>query len=289
MLTVGLLTCTDYPNLSPSDSELVKPLNNLGIEAVPVPWDSPEEEWKEQDTLVIRSTWNYHKKLAEFLNWVEEVEDMGIHLYNPINVVLWNYDKRYLHELQKEGVKIVPTAYVAKGQEKDVSEMMESEGWSDVVVKPSVGASAHGIKHISDSSVAQAVLADITRNTGALIQPVIPSIHEGEWSILFFNGKFSHSVLKKPGSGTIFVNSMYKGTWSHVIPEQQVIDDAAKALQAARKLSRSEDILYARVDGVITDDRFTLMEIELIEPGVYLLPETAPNFAKAISSVISKK
>lgn len=288
MEKVGLLTCTDYPNLSSSDAELVKPLADLGIQGVGVQWDSSDEEWRNYDALVLRSTWNYHKKLDQFMKWVQDVEEAGVKLFNPVKAIRWNYDKKYLHELRDNGIKIIPTEYVAKGETRDISEILTENKWSEVVVKPSVGASAHGIKHLLDPAEAQQTLDETTQRTGALVQPVMKSIFDGEWSLIYFNGEFSHAALKKPGSGTIFVNSMYKGKWAHATPDEELANKGKKILSIASKLAGVDKLLYARVDGLIEDDEYRLMELELIEPGVYLHTGVAPNFAKAIKESLGK-
>jgi len=285
-MKIGLLTCVDFPNLSASDSHLINPLKDVGIEGVPIPWDSPKAEWRDYETLVIRSTWNYQHKLDEFLKWIQEVDREGINLHNPCAAIKWTYDKKYLHELKDSGVNLIPTEYVAQGSETFVSEIMEKNKWSDIVVKPSVGASAHGIKHLSDPVEAQFILDDILKNTGALIQPVMKSIYNGEWSLIFFNGVFSHSVLKMPGSGTIFVNAKYSGDWRHASANSKIVQTGEQIVDITKNLAGVDNLLYSRVDGLMENGKFTLMEIELIEPGVYLNPEVAPNFARAIREIM---
>lgn len=287
MKKVGLLTYNHSPNLSKVDSFLVQPLHEIGIEGVPVPWDSPEEEWREYETLVIRSTWNYHKNIEKYLDWVQEVEEMGIRLHNPYKAIKWNYDKKYLHGLRDHGVNIIPTEYVFLGQSRFVSEIMQENNWNDVVVKPSVGASAYGIKHLSDVVEAQKTLDEILVNTGALVQPVMKSIYQGEWSLIYFNGKFSHSALKTPGPESIFVNSMYYGNWKHATPNIKLIKTGEEIYTLSKELAGVDELLYARVDGVVENGTFNLMEIELIEPGLYLNTDGAQNFAAAINEILS--
>lgn len=286
---IALVTDSIAPALSVSDQTLVEPLRMRGIQVAAVPWEEAGVDWRAFDLVVLRSCWNYHHDLPAFQSWLDHLEAHGVRLLNPLSVVRWNLDKRYLRDLADAGIAIVPTIWLEPGQPTQLAEVLEAQGWEHAVVKPRVSASARGIWQTDRSSAAQQqpALDRLLETTGALIQPLMPQIADGEWSLVFFGGIYSHAALKVPGSGSIFVQQRHGGTTSLRQPHAQLIAQAANIVQAATLRARLEDrqLLYARVDGLDLDGQLILMELELIEPGLFLdlaAPEAPTRFAEAI-------
>lgn len=285
---VALVTDTRTLTLSPSDTMLLEPLKQRGIHVSIVPWEAPDADWRAFDLVILRSCWNYYHHLAAFRSWLDRLEADGVRLYNPASVVRWNLDKRYLRELAEDGVSIVPTVWADSSETRTLAEIIAQQGWQQVVVKPSISASAYGIfqSNPHDAPTHQADFARMVQATGALVQPQIPQIAQGEWSFIFLNGRYSHTARKLPGGGTIFVQKGYGGV---VVPgeaEPHLFAQGEVALQAAlaRVQPAGEQVLYARVDGLDVDGEFLLMEIELIEPGLFfdVVPGSAERFADAV-------
>ena len=111
MCKIGLATCSKLPQLTDDDQLLLNPLAHAGVSAEPVVWDDMDVNWQGFSCVVIRSCWDYHKRVDEFLDWVDLLEKQDIHLLNPPEVIRWNCNKHYLIDLEAKGVSIVPTIF----------------------------------------------------------------------------------------------------------------------------------------------------------------------------------
>src|SRR5215831_12633845 len=137
---VGFVTSEELRTLTPDDRSVVPVLAARRVEVVPVVWTEPVPG--RLDALVLRSTWDYHLKLAEFLAWVDAVEAARIPLFNRPSTVRWNVEKSYLREIEERGVPIVPTRHVSRGSRIDLAALLREAGWTEAVVKPSVSGGA---------------------------------------------------------------------------------------------------------------------------------------------------
>jgi glutathione synthase/RimK-type ligase-like ATP-grasp enzyme len=272
---VALVTYSGLPELSEDDRLLIPALRQFGVNAVPVAWDA-DVEWERFDHAVIRSCWDYHLRAAEFLGWIDETERSGISLHNSAGLVRWNADKRYLRQLQDAGVRIAPTVWVDDSEEADVHAVLKSERWESAVVKPTVSASAHRLKRVFIGEPAVSVSGP------TLVQQFVPEvISPGEWSLVFFRGEYSHAVVKTPTPGDFRVQWQFGGTAKVAEPSRRLIDAAYRIFDALPELP-----LYARIDGTEDEDGFVLMEVELIEPVLFLgLGGAASRFAGAIANL----
>jgi len=293
MKEVALVTYQDYPTLSASDQLLIEPLTEYGIQPVALCWDNPDVDWQQFDAVILRSCWDYPQRAAEFRQWIMRLLEMNVPLYNSPRTVLWNMQKHYLHELEQHGTRIIPTVWMTSSSSPTLRELLETHGWEQAVLKPTIGASGKGVQIVTRENVDQDQLRLDTLLTmgDAMLQPLVEEIRDGELSLVFFRGDFSYAIRKMPGSGLIFVNSAYGGSRVAVDVPSQVVQTAQLILETAMRLTGSPPPLYARVDGVIVDGEFVLMELELIEPG--LLMDIAPShaashFARVIAEVIGK-
>ncbi|MBV9435106.1 MAG: hypothetical protein JOZ44_03585 [Acidobacteria bacterium] len=111
-----------------------------------------------------------------------------------------------------------------------------------------------------------------------LIQQFVPEVRTaGEWSMIFIGGQFSHAVRKYPKQGDFRVQAEFGGR------EEPATAGSALVAAAAKILDQAEHTLYARVDGVEQHGQFLLMELELIEPVLFLaLGDAAIRLARAI-------
>jgi glutathione synthase/RimK-type ligase-like ATP-grasp enzyme len=283
MKEVAFATCAAYPALVEDDRLVLEPLRARGIEVTPVVWDAPGRYPRERP-VVIRSCWDYHRKPAEFVQWARGLSGDGVALWNPAPVVDWTHDKSYLRDLEAKGVRIPQTAWVKPGAEVDLATVLADRGWPKAVVKPPVSASAWRtfVTEPHTASDHEPAWRELLLDSGAMVQEFVSEVQTaGEWSLLFFGGEFSHAVLKRPRDGDFRVQSELGGT---AVPA----DPPAPLLDAARRLLSliDEPLLFARVDGVEVDETFTLMELELIEPVLFLGadPAAPARFADAIAS-----
>lgn len=239
MPKIALVTCAELPRLSDDDRLLLEHLPA----AEPVVWGRSLARY---DAAVLRSTWDYHRKPEAFAKWVRAQKN----LLNGAKVVLWNMDKSYLKAL---GVPIVPTVWVPRE-------------WKEVVLKPTVSAGAWRTQRLAGG--------------GLMIQPFLPEVQRnGEWSLIYIAGRFSHAVLKRPRRGDFRVQSDFGGSVEAARPSPKTLRAAERALSSV-----PGRWLYARVDGFLIKGRFLLSEIELIEPSLFLKwgKNAARDFARAI-------
>jgi glutathione synthase/RimK-type ligase-like ATP-grasp enzyme len=280
------VTCARLADLVPDDRLLIEPLRTAGIEAIPLRWDATDVDWAELDGAVIRSTWDYQARPVRFQRWIESCDSAGVRLWNPPHVLLWNMHKRYLRELEKRGVPIVPTVWLNRGAEADLGGLMDERGWRRVVVKPAVSAGARRTSVVGRAEVGRAEpeFRSLLARRDLLVQPFLDAISgEGEWSFVFFGRVYSHAVLKRPASGDFRVQERFGGSAAPAEPPARLVE------QASRVLAEIEgDLLYARVDGVREGDRFLLFELEVLEPSLFLDLVTARRLAGEIARRVAR-
>lgn len=268
MTKIGLATCAKVPDLTPDDRLLLDELLRRGVDARPVIWDDPSVPWSTLDGVMIRSCWDYTERPGEFLAWMDSLEAAGVPLWNPAGLVRWNHHKGYLLELERSGVPIVPTVFLDRGSRISLSSLLEERGWPEAVIKPAISASAYRTSRVSLAGAvdAQEALDDLLADGDVLVQRFLPEIASlGEWSFLFFAGTFSHALLKRPGAGDFRVQTELGGSAVRQEPPAGLFEQAQAV---ARRIP--EPWLHARVDGVDLGGTFTLMELELIEPFLFL-------------------
>jgi glutathione synthase/RimK-type ligase-like ATP-grasp enzyme len=203
-------------------------------------------------------------------------------LWNPAATVLANIDKRYLAGFADAGVAIVPIEYVERGRRQSLRTLLERRNWTRAVVKPAVSASAAGTWRTSLATAAadQGRLDQDVMRRSLLVQPFADEIvTSGEWSIVFFDGEYSHAVLKKPAPGDFRVQEELGGHGEPREPSPAIVEQARRVLSQA-----AGPLLYARVDGIERDAGFVLMELEINEPFLYIGSSSgaATRFAEAI-------
>ncbi|WP_437224464.1 ATP-grasp domain-containing protein [Planctomicrobium sp. SH661] len=279
---VAFVTYQDSPDIASDDRLVADVLRNRGVGVVAAAWDDPAVDWSRFSRVVIRSPWNYHFHADRYSAWLRHCDETGVPLWNPPRVVLSNINKTYLLDLAQQGVEIAPLELVPAGSRKRLSSILEERGWDEVVVKPVVSAGAHQTWRTSSAKAKRDELRfqDQCRQEATLVQPFLDEIlSQGEWSFLFFGGEFSHAVIKRPAAGDFRVQHQHGG-------EYELMTPSADLIQQAKAIVSKVDgaLLYARVDGVVRDGRFLLIELEINEPFLFLgASKDAPEkFADAI-------
>jgi glutathione synthase/RimK-type ligase-like ATP-grasp enzyme len=288
MPRIALATSAKYPSLTEDDRLLLNPLHDRGFAAEPVVWNESTFAWQSCDAVVIRSCWDYHLKPEEFLRWIASLETAGVRIFNSGALIRWNTDKTYLRDLESRGIGIVPTLWSEPGAPVDLRAQLHELGWTKAVIKPRVSATAHRTKLVTaeDAASAQELFDQLCNGVGVMVQKFMHSITtEGEWSLMFFGGQFSHAVLKKPHAGDFRVQNDFGGTSRIADPPRCTLEAAARTLRSV------EPSIYARVDGVVEDGQFLLMELELIEPALFLEshPAAPSRFADAIKEALASR
>jgi glutathione synthase/RimK-type ligase-like ATP-grasp enzyme len=287
-VTVAVATCNDFPLLPDGERDILGALRDLGIGAEPAVWDDAAVNWKDFSGVVIRSTWDYHRKSGAFREWVSRLESSGVPLWNPAPIVRANMAKSYLRGLESAGIPVVATSWIARGDGRSLDSILAERGWTRAVVKPVVSASAFRTRRVARGDAgAQAALDEVLAHSDAMIQPYLEEIEaEGEWSFIFLDGAFSHAALKTPASGDFRVQAEHGGSARKQTPPPELLAQA----EAVARLG-AKDALYARIDGVRRGGEFLLIELELIEPYLYLdlEPQAAMRLARAIASRLRLK
>ncbi|RKE22400.1 RimK family alpha-L-glutamate ligase [Streptomyces sp. TLI_171] len=228
----------------------------LGVSAEAVLWDDPAADWAGYDLVLIRSVWDYILQRDAFLAWARRTAALT-RLANPVPVLERNTDKTYLRELAAAGVPVVPTRWVAPGDE------LPALDWPEVVVKPTVSSGARDTVRTADHAEALAHVGALTAaGRTAMVQPYLAMVEdEGETSLLYLGGEFSHAVRRGPMLGGGFAD----------VPREPEADQLALAERVLDAVAERSELLYARVDLVRTPDGApVLIELELTEPRLFL-------------------
>ena len=225
--------------------------------------------------------WGYQRDVAAWYALLDRIESEGLPVVNPVPVLRWNSDKAYLAELGAKGVAVVPTVEVDALDDARLAEAMAELGVDEVVIKPAISGGADGTHRVAPDTPIPADALGQRR----LVQPLMQGIlTEGEFSLFFFAGKFSHAIVKRPASGDFRVQEQFGG-------RETVWDasDAAQRLAAAALAAAPAPPVYARVD-MVGDAAGTLhiMELELIEPSLFLhhAPDKGAAFGLAVYGAI---
>lgn len=269
MPAIALATSEKWAALSPDDLPLVPALARAGIDAEPAIWSDPSVDWDRFAAVVIRSCWDYHLRRDAFLHWIATLQRP---LFNPPRVVAWNSHKSYLLELAARGVRIPRTELIRQP-------LSAIDG--EIIIKPAVSASAHDTHRVSSAAEARTISARLLERGDAIVQEFVGDITTlGEWSMIFLDRQFSHAVKKLPKRGDFRVQQELGGSADLAEAPQHVIEAARSILRLV-----DGDVLYARVDVIDREGGVTLMELELIEPMLFLqLDARAPlRFAEAIA------
>jgi glutathione synthase/RimK-type ligase-like ATP-grasp enzyme len=285
---IGLVTYAKQPVLTDDDRPLIGALAEIGLEAEPVQWDDAGVDWRAYDALVLRSTWDYHLRVSEFEAWLALLDHERVPLWNPTSVVRWNIHKGYLQGLQQAGVLIPATRWLPRGTHVVLSSLLAGAAWTEAIVKPAISASATKTSLVRiDSRVDTENFARLLGEGDVLVQEVVPEVaRDGEWSLMFIGGSYSHAIIKKPRPGDFRVQQELGGTADPAIAPSVVV--AAAERVAGHIPGRW---LYARIDGVVTPRGFMLMEVECIEPLLFFEYATGAyeRFASALQTLIGAR
>lgn len=287
MVDIALLTGRTMPREVPENGLLVAELTRLGVTVEIHPWDEPLD-WSGFGLAVVRTTWDYWARSEEFAAWAERTARLTT-LRNPVEVLLWNSHKGYLVELAAAGVPVVPTRLVPRGaSDAERGRVLLAFGDDEVVLKPAVSAGARGaLRSLAADRASAAHLAELTGVGDALVQPFAESVlARGETSLVFFDGVFSHAVRKIPAAGEYRIHLHHGGSVQHYTPDAAELAVATAALAAAPAATS-----YARVDLVQLPGGPAVMELELIEPELFLptAPAAAGRYARVLADLLDAR
>ena len=301
MAKIGFITTSDLSKYFPSsrspyfthdDQLAVDFLEAKGHNVLPVFWGTEVGD-KSCDLYVVRSPWDYsdsHRNRTQFLQWLKNLSESGQPLLNSFEWIQWNIDKHYLKDLAALGIPVVPTRFVSADEPLNLLDLYCQKG--PVVLKPAISAAAKDTFLVSSRKDAEGLQSGslkrlpfnhIRKDRDYLVQPFISDVRtKGEWSCVFINGQYSHSVLKRPKLGGWLVQDELGGSVHWQEPSSSVLSLAKETVAAldvvAKQLysSNSEAIsrstpLYGRVDLIQSGENLLVSELELIEPELFFL------------------
>ncbi|HEV7232596.1 MAG TPA: hypothetical protein VGN36_00025 [Sphingorhabdus sp.] len=226
--------------------------------------------------------WGYPRDAATWFALLDRMDASALNAANPVTVLRWNSDKAYLADLAEAGIATVPTRMNGALDEAALDAARDAFGCNTLVVKPPISGGADGTFRLAASDAVPASVA----GKRMMIQPFLPAIAaEGEYSLFYFDGSFSHSIIKRPAAGDFRVQDQFGGWEEAIAAPAEAKELAIAALAATSRITASGALAYARVDMVRDDEgEFRLMELELIEPSLFLRfsNDEGEAFARAI-------
>lgn len=284
MKRVLLATGAKWRDLHPEDQALVACLRTAhDVQVEVVVWDEPRAYDCAREIVVIRSVWDYQDRLGEFLAWIDRLERAGVAVWNPPAVLRWNSDKRYLRELAERGFALPRTVWIDSADAASLA-AVRAQFDGPCVLKPSVSASGQNTFLVApgDEAIFTRAVAALTGRC-VLVQEYLDQVRgEGEWSLVFIGGEFSHAFRKRARGEEFRVQEEHGG-------ENLPAPPPAAARTAAEKLltvAPASALAYARVDGVMRDGQFLVMELELFEPRLY--PEMGTGGTERLAAHLAK-
>ena len=270
-----------YEKWQPAFARKAAALTAAGLIVEQRVWTDPGD-LSGYDLILPLFAWGYQRDVSAWYGLLDRLEAEGLPVVNPVPVLRWNSDKAYLAELAVKGVAVVPTVEVAALDDVALAAARKALGAEEVVIKPAISGGADGTHRIAPGAAIPADALDQRR----LVQPMMPGIlTDGEFSLFFFAGKFSHAIVKRPASGDFRVQEQFGGRESDWDASAE-----AQALAAAALAAAPAAPVYARIDMVgDATGKLHIMELELIEPSLFLhhAPDRGAAFGWAIAGCAS--
>lgn len=285
MKRIAFITSLENAAITDDDQILAKYLGELSVACEGTAWDADTIDWTVFDLLLIRSCWNYHIAPDKFVAWINLLKMNFKVIINPPHLILWNMNKFYLRELAIKGVFIPDTVWLSERDftKENLSTMMKAKNWKKAILKPCISASSFHTNLINENSLDGEVdnLALKFITGGMMLQEFMDEIIQtGELSLMFFDGAFSHAVIKTATPGEFRVQHQFGGKSAPIEVSKEIVRAGERILEALPTAP-----LYARVDGIMIRNTFTLMELELIEP-VLFFRHAPPDSLKKMAARI---
>lgn len=276
----------DSATVESEDDKLLNFLKEKGLNIEKVIWNDRDINWEDYSLAILKSPWDYFDLIEEFYHWLDHLKAKKVKLLNPIDVVRWNANKQYLREIEAAGLKITPSFFIQNQESVNLKYFFEKCNTNKLIVKPCVSGGAKNTFKVTADNVNEVnqKLNLLIQDEYFIIQPFLPEILEsGEWSFIFFNGVYSHSLIKQAKPGDFRVQPAHGGSVHPQKPGKELIATAEQYVKLFAK-----DCLYARVDGTFVNGEFLLMELELIEPFLFLNtdPQNYERYYQALVDLI---
>ena len=264
---VAFLSTDNLEDFFVYDELLIPHFEDKGWSVDTVSWHQPDVSWDDYDAVIVRSTWDYQSHPGAFEACLTRIGESNTVLENPLRLMQWNMRKTYLKSLSERGIATIPTTWLTSWNTDRVKAQFEHFQTDEIIVKPVLSANADDTFRLDVGQLTQQEkqLEQLFSNRELMIQPFIENIiREGEYSLFYFDGVLSHTILKRPASGDFRVQEEHGGHLALAEP-----DASARHLADAALSAMPQDALYARIDMVRDEGVYRIIELELIEPSLY--------------------
>lgn len=286
MRQCAYLSMDDLSDFEAYDHLTYAPMAELGWQVTEVAWADTSVDWNDYEVVVIRSPWDYQDHAQQFLKVLQQIDASSAVLLNSLQTVEWNISKSYLKTFASKGVPIVPTLWFTSFNLTAMQQAYSDWDTPELIIKPQISANADDTFRLPPANLAARAdqLASLFSKRDHLVQPFLAAIvEEGEYSLFYFAGEYSHAIVKKPAQDDFRVQEEHGGQLLEIEPEPELRMAGDKVMEAL-----PEPLLYARVDVVRHQGEFVLMELEAIEPSLYfnMNAAAARKFAQAFNTMI---
>ena len=264
------------------------PMKELGWDVEAVPWRASASNWNDYEAVYVGAPWDYPQDPGRFLSILESIDRSNAVLVNDLSLIRWSMPKTYLRDLETRGAVIVPSWWMEHMDLDTIDDAFVHWQTDLIILKPVISTNATDTYLLTRAELVEkaAVLAAVFEHRHFVVQPFVPAIvEEGEFSMFYFNNEFSHAIRKKPKQGDFRVQEEYGAEIVAVQPEASLKETADGVMALVEPVPA-----YARVDFVrAADGRFLVMELELVEPSMYLrMDDDAPRrFAEAFDQYVA--
>lgn len=292
MKTIAIATCLTLPEPDPDEELLACALRDRGVRFRMLRWDDEEDAARPDEIVIVRSTWNYFQHTDRFLRWADRTAAITT-LLNPAHVIRSNVQKTYLRDLEAAGTSIVPTLFVSSSsppagdEEAKLAEQLRERRWDEIVIKPVVSAGSFLTQRFNvttreELAAAASFLATmLAEGRDAMVQEWMPAVEGyGERSLIWIDGEITHAIRKSP---------RFIGGSEAVSQSEVAITEEERAFAMKLVAPLRQDLLYGRVD-IVKDERddvLRLMELELIEPSLFLR-QSSRALDRLVSAMIAR-
>ena len=286
-MRLAIVTCEEYAGLMPADRALADALSAHGIDALPAVWSDTAVPWHGFQAALIRSPWDYYTRAREFTAWLDRIEASGLPLWNPVATVRWNMHKSYLRELGDAGAPLPGTLLIPRDHTApSLASIFASRGWPALVMKPAISGGAFETYKVEreDASAFEERYRALHWHGDVVVQEYCRRIEtSGEVSLVYVAGELTHAVRKVPKDADFRVQERFGGRNVRHEPSQLERSAGERVLEATKRLGHRHS--YARVDLVHHDNGLVLMELEVIEPSLFLevVPEATQRVARLLA------
>lgn len=275
MIDIFILTEDRYidpPILTPyiaqileEEQILAEELKNYKLSSQRVSWSDPQVNWESAKAAIFRTTWDYFDRFSEFKEWLQGVNSK-LHLLNSFELIELNLNKKYLFNLKKQGLPIVPGIFLNQGDRRTLEEHLSDVPWKEFVLKPAVSGAGRHTYRFKDAEEIETIFNELIHEEDLILQEFQEQIISfGEISLILIGGNFSHAVLKMAKAGEFRVQDDFGGSIHPFIAGEEEIKIAEQAIHCLPEIP-----LYARVDMVKTNgNNWAISELEMIEPELW--------------------